>query len=481
MENHNLPEDIDALVERFEKMVESQQYVYMDSDDYMYIAGHYVQIDDLDMMQEAIRVAMTMHPDSLELRNHYLLLLLDYGLKEEALDFLDEYDVAEYNYEYFLTKIEVFLSVDNYDEALSLTQTVLESPAPSTFDMYADLGNVYVLYNYPLEAISYLDKAYELKADDEEVLIDLSVAHDQLGDYAKSIEYINKLIDKNPYSLDAWINLARVYALNGEQGKALEALSFAETIDELPPTGLLLKADMLRILQCYDEALQVLDECTTKLYPPAETYDLMQSLRVDIYMQCGQSQEALQVLQEWENSPQEVDSADNYQFTEKKVATLLQLERFAEAEEHLTQAVKNALFPDYYNLLWYEVYFLSGQYHKAEELTDQVLENTPDDCEWWDKKVVLLYLKRNYAEALKWVAKMEEIGMPTAFRKALIYGEMGDLERFAPLLPELEMKYLQGLLELLLPPYSSIEQDLDRSALMAELLMVVQAKEKRKD
>ncbi len=478
MEDHNLPEDIDALVERFEKMVESQEYVYMDSDDYMYIVGHYAQIDDLDMMQEAIRVAMTMHPDSLELRNHYLLLLLDYGLKEEALDFLDEYDVAEYNYEYFLAKIEVFLSVDNYDEALSLTQTVLESPVPSAFDMYADLGNVYVLYNYPLEAISYLDKAYELNADDEEVLVDLSVAHDELGDYDKSIEYINKLIDKNPYSLEAWINLARVYALSGEQGKALEALNFAETIDALPPTGLLLKADMLRILERYDEALQVLDECRAKLQPSAEIYDLMQSLRVDIYMQCGQSQEALQILRDWERDlPQEID---NYQFTEKKVTTLLRLGRCAEAEEYLASIWEKVLFPNDYYSLWYETYFMSEQYDKAEGLVDERLreDGRPDAGEWYDRKVVLLYFRGDYTEALKWVDKMEEVGMFTTFRKALLYGEMGNLEGFAPLLPELEMKYLIGLQGVLLPPGVAIDKQLSRSELEASLLAAVQAKKR---
>ncbi|MFO7999285.1 MAG: tetratricopeptide repeat protein, partial [Bacteroidales bacterium] len=75
------------------------------------------------------------------------------------------------------------------------------------------------------------------------------------------ISFFNRLIDRHPYSLEAWFNLGVSYINAGQYDKALEALDFAIAIDDGHDHSWFHKGYVLNLLERYPEALEAFTEC----------------------------------------------------------------------------------------------------------------------------------------------------------------------------------------------------------------------------
>ena len=62
------------------------------------------------------------------------------------------------------------------------------------------------------------------------------------GNYEKAIEYNNLLLDIDPYSYDGWVNIGKLYSMNEQHDKAVDAFDFALTVNEGDVSVLKMKA-----------------------------------------------------------------------------------------------------------------------------------------------------------------------------------------------------------------------------------------------
>jgi tetratricopeptide (TPR) repeat protein len=91
------------------------------------------------------------------------------------------------------------------------------------------------------------------------------------------IKTLNSIIDERPYSLTAWLSLAQVYVTKEDYMKALDALEYADAIEPNHPEIILSKADCYLNLELPEKAIELLQELQEKNDEqfPAESYHLL--------------------------------------------------------------------------------------------------------------------------------------------------------------------------------------------------------------
>ena len=81
------------------------------------------------------------------------------------------------------------------------------------------------------------------------------------GDFGRAIEYNNRLLDLDPYSFEGWVNIGKLYSMNKQYDKAIDAFDFALTINENDVSALKMKALSLYLNDNAPEAIHVFEEC----------------------------------------------------------------------------------------------------------------------------------------------------------------------------------------------------------------------------
>ena len=89
------------------------------------------------------------------------------------------------------------------------------------------------------------------------MLIDLAYANEMKGDFGRAIEYNNRLLDLDPYSFEGWVNIGKLYSMNKQYDKAIDAFDFALTINENDVSALKMKALSLYLNDNAPEAIHV--------------------------------------------------------------------------------------------------------------------------------------------------------------------------------------------------------------------------------
>lgn len=122
-----------------------------------------------------------------------------------------------------------------YDQAISKYEFVLrylpdDAEALNNLHLSLREGARYkgMSQNDPRGAIAWLDRALQLKPDDDETLSLLGVAHGVIGSYDKALEIFGRVVARNPTNPEAHFNLYLTYMNMGDSIKAQAALAEAQ-------------------------------------------------------------------------------------------------------------------------------------------------------------------------------------------------------------------------------------------------------------
>ncbi|MFA5714047.1 MAG: tetratricopeptide repeat protein [Bacteroidales bacterium] len=111
-----------------------------------------------------------------------------------------------------------------------------------------------------LQLLEEIEGSKELQ-EDYTLISCLAFCYDKVGDYSKSIQHNNTLLDREPLDSERWFKVGRVYSQIGDLTKGLEAFDYAIALDAESPLTYYYKALLLFDFSLYSEALE-----TTKEY-----------------------------------------------------------------------------------------------------------------------------------------------------------------------------------------------------------------------
>ncbi len=242
LEYFNNPEFKETL-EHYEAMLNSGHMGYMEAAELVDVADYYATVaHDDERSQEAIDLALRLHPDAAEPQLFMARRLLLAGRADEAVRICDSIaDQDDLEVIYLRAEIMVHrgLSKQAYEYIISIAESdIVEKYNYFYYDaayIFMD-NNAYdeaLLLSVKLEEVAPAwHKTLELRAD---VLLSLEK-------YSEALPYLNRLLDVKTFNTDTWNWQAEAYNGINDLEKALESVDYSLALDPDNARALQLKA-----------------------------------------------------------------------------------------------------------------------------------------------------------------------------------------------------------------------------------------------
>ena len=303
-------EDAEAeLVRRYEEMQRNGERRYFDTEDIEDIAYHYEMAHRYAEALDVVEYGLRLHPDNPELEEQRADYLLCLDRVEEAEQLINS--LPSRSVDALLIRAEIAMIRENLPTAADLITEVLASDELS-WEVCLDVIELFFDYNYTDRIAPFTEEALSRLPEDEQedFLHELAHLYEERSLPEEAITTYNRLLDKCPYTLDYWIDLARLLEEQGKYDEAIEACDFALTIDENDLEVLFFrgccfydKGDLKTASQIFDSvsehatdkgtALAMLSACYSRLGLYSKAIETMQSairdyhytLNADLYCQ----------------------------------------------------------------------------------------------------------------------------------------------------------------------------------------------------
>ena len=177
----------------------------------------------------AIKFGLNLHPDNVDLKLKEARYMLYLDRADEAKRIMSE--LADYSLDATLIRAEL-LFIDGYmKDGHALLLAMLDNDDIRE-DFCFDAVDIYTDYDCFDELVEFVEKAGKVLPDSRELFREMAAICEERSEYERSVIIYNKLIDKDPYSLQDWFSLAKVEALLKHYDKAVEACDFALAVKE---------------------------------------------------------------------------------------------------------------------------------------------------------------------------------------------------------------------------------------------------------
>ena len=272
---------------RFESMLKTNDVYFFDSEEFEEIIQHYLENGKIALAKKATKLGLEQHPTSTNLKLFQVEMYIFENELDTAEVLLDElYQLEKSNEEIYIQKANIYSRRDQHKKAISLLERALEITADES-DVLSLLGMEYLFLEDFENSKYYFMKCLEFDEQDFSALYNIIYCFDYLEQHEAAIDYLNDFLNKNPYCEVAWHQVGKQYTQLKEHKKALAAFDFAIISDDRFIGAYLEKGKVLEKLNEYEQAIESytvtlgLDDPTSfallrigKCYEKLKNYDL---------------------------------------------------------------------------------------------------------------------------------------------------------------------------------------------------------------
>lgn len=270
--NYYSSKEFRSKLEKYEKATENGESLYLEADDLSDIAEYYHGQGDIDAALKTIDHALSIFPGAttpLALRAR--IALFDKDDANSAKRFAEMIDDKS-DEEYYYLNAEIMIYENKSDDADAYLEDKIDKINEDDVDDFIlDTADLFLDY-FDIEIAEKWLKKSELTDDSDFLDLKGRVAMAK-GEYEESEKIFNTLLDKDPFSVPYWNNLASSQLLHDEISKAITSSEFSIAINPENAEGILNKAHGLFGLGNYEEA-QKYYKHYTELNPDDESGEL---------------------------------------------------------------------------------------------------------------------------------------------------------------------------------------------------------------
>ena len=256
MQLSNEEEDYNLSLSKFESMLKTNKVLFFDSEEFEEIILHYLDMGKAALAKKALKLALEQHPKSTGLKLVQVEMLVYDDKLELAEKLLNElYAIEPTNEEIYIQKANICSKRDQHEKAVELLKTALKY-TDDYADVYNLIGMEYLFMDNLEKAKENFIKCLEEDLEDQSALYNVVYCFEFLDQNQEAIAYLNKYIDKNPYSEIAWHQLGRLHYGVKEYENAIRAFAYATLLDDEFPGAFMEKAKAYERLKKYEEAIE---------------------------------------------------------------------------------------------------------------------------------------------------------------------------------------------------------------------------------
>lgn len=249
-------EDYNLSLSKFESMLKTNKVLFFDSEEFEEIILHYLDMGKASLAKKALKLALEQHPRSTGLKLVQVEMLVYDDKLETAEKLLNElYAIEPQNEEIFIQKANIYSKRDNHEKAVELLQEALKL-TDDYADVYNLIGMEYLFMDNLELAKENFIKCLEEDVEDQAALYNVVYCFEFLDQNREAIAFLEKYIDRNPYSEIAWHQSGRLYYGLHEYENALRCFDYASMIDDEFMGAFMEKAKSLERLKRYEDAIE---------------------------------------------------------------------------------------------------------------------------------------------------------------------------------------------------------------------------------
>ncbi|MXV37991.1 tetratricopeptide repeat protein [Flavobacteriaceae bacterium Ap0902] len=379
------------LIDKFEEMLDENEYYYFDTDELNEIISYYLDVGDLPFAHTAIKYAMELHPESVDVKVKVLEYYLEINLLHEASEIIDELkDVANEMMDFIVAQARYWSLKTQHKRAIQFYEKALNFGVEEDY-IHHCLGGEYLAIGYIGKALYHFKSALELDLDDDLAFYSCLQCFDDIHQHKEAVNFLNQYIDKRPYSEIAWFQLGLQYLHINNFSKALESFDYAVCINPKSISSLYQVAACYEKLEQFDKAIETYQEVIR--FDDTSAYSHLKIARC--YIKMGEPKKALNSLHIAIHEDPQLDIAwsETSEVYEK-------LESLEEAIHYL----KRAIDLDVNNVGYLKrLAFLSiklGYYEEAELTYEKIVDREPNHFLNWFGYTELLIILGEYQKAI---------------------------------------------------------------------------------
>lgn len=229
---HNYDAEVRRLVLAFEGGERSGRR-FFDVDELEIIADYYLEVQDVEGMEKAVRLGESLYPSNSAIRLRRAQLCGVSGAYQKALKLLSQLEQEEPD------NTDVCYSLGTLYSLMGEPKKSIEWYLRAAEDgyglnvVYDNVADEYGKLGNTAQAVRYFRKAVENSPNDEYALNGLSNIWEWQGRNEQAVRYFSQHVADHPYSKVGWYCLGKAYlALNPIDTKsAIDALGYALAID----------------------------------------------------------------------------------------------------------------------------------------------------------------------------------------------------------------------------------------------------------
>ncbi|WP_348798935.1 tetratricopeptide repeat protein [Flavobacterium adhaerens] len=256
MQLSNEEEEYNLSLSKFESMLKTNKVLFFDSEEFEEIILHYLDMGKSALAKKALKLALEQHPRSSGLKLVQVEMLIYEDKLEIAEKLLNElFAIEPTNEEIYIQKANICSKRDQHEKAVEMLKIALQY-TDDYADVYNLIGMEYLFMdNFEMAKENFI-KCLEEDLEDQSALYNVVYCYEFLDQNQEAITYLNKYINKNPYSEIAWHQLGRLFYGLKEYESAIHAFEYATLIDEEFLGAFMEKAKALERLKKYDLAIE---------------------------------------------------------------------------------------------------------------------------------------------------------------------------------------------------------------------------------
>ena len=434
--------DITDLIEKYEQMQLLGKTVYFDADEFVMLADYFFESGDNEQAEEIVDEALKMHPSNIQLMILKAKSLIYSELYEEAGAYLENIP-DDGSIELALLRVEALFQLDRPEEANSIINETMKDDL-SIDELYHFISEIGFIMNDIEDyerAVSFLEESLKIDDSNPEILIDLAYAYEMKSDFENAIRYNNRLLDLNPYSFEGWVNIGKLYSMNEQYDKAIDAFDFAHTINESDTSVLKMKALSLYLNDNTEEAIRIFEECITISPDDESLYDSL----IEGYEYMGRYDKVSEIIDRKEKKfgPHGI-------IIRRALLALLQddIDTVRKLYDDIPEDEKESL--DFF-MLEGELRFVEDNYRDSETAYIKAALLSEDNEEIIDRLANVSVAQEKYEQAAEYLEQLLKLdpNYPTAMtRLAFIRFEIGVKEPFDEIMEQFSDEELRMLLQI---------------------------------
>lgn len=410
------------LLLRYEKMLRGEGSSWFDADEFDDIALEYEMSSKLEDALLSIETGLKYHPSSQELKTRKAYYLLVLGKVEEARDVMSEVTTLDDDAQ--CIRVELLLIDGNIDTAVDIVKHLLNAPNITSdfilniIDICADYKLFSDLFLSIISAINNIESQQQLP-----ILRDFISILEELSETEMQAQIIEKILDKEPYSLPDWIKAIETYILLSDLPKALDAIEYALVIDATNSEVLFYKAYCIANQGNEKEAISLLEDNNIK--KDENIYMLLATC----YANMNEYAKSIDILE---------DMLKTYSHNSRSLYLMAHnIYNLYHDNDNVIDLLKKSLEEEPYDSE--TIYFLAKVYYEIEDYYNahETIKNLDlEESNWDNLKMFTLYgdilIKSGMQEEAIWhykkVCEVDKYDLEIYFKIIYAYSEMHDVE-----------------------------------------------------